>query len=301
MFFLVGPTAVGKTDIAAAVAEQCNAEIIGADAFQVYRGMDVLTAKPSREIRTRVPHHLVDVIPLTQDFNVAQYAEAALKCARKIAARGKMPIVVGGTGLYVKALTHGLSELPTADAAIRAELEACTLENLQAQLAKLDPACAAAIDTKNKRRLIRAIEVCRLTGRPFSQFRNNWNQPPAARACVLLTRNREDLYERINQRVDAMFRNGLLDEVRNLGAMSKTASQVIGLKEARACLDGKISEKECVALIQQATRRYAKRQLTWFRRESMFVPVDLSASFSSHTTIQSILEIARGPHRPTNV
>ncbi|MEI8343057.1 MAG: tRNA (adenosine(37)-N6)-dimethylallyltransferase MiaA, partial [Verrucomicrobiota bacterium] len=154
LFFIVGPTGVGKTGIAAQVAARCNAEIIGADAFQIYSGLDILTAKPSPELLKKIPHHLVDVIPPAQDFDVAQYLEMAGKAAQEIHSRGRLPIVAGGTGLYVKALTHGLSDLPKSNPALREKLEGCSLENLREQLQELDPDCAARIDLKNARRLV---------------------------------------------------------------------------------------------------------------------------------------------------
>ena len=272
MFILVGQTAVGKSEMAVAVAERCGAEIVGVDAFQVYAGLDILTAKPSRDLLNRVPHHLVGTVPLTENFDVEKYRQAAHAAIREIEARGKPALVVGGTGLYVRALTRGLGKLPAANAALRAELELLSLEELQAQYARLDPAGAAQIDLQNPRRLVRAIEVCILTGQPFSNFRNEWKTAGAAAINgVLLLRERDDLYARIDRRVIEMFRAGLLEEVRAAGEVSMTASQAIGLREARACLAGEITETEAIARIQQATRHYAKRQLTWFRREPTLV------------------------------
>lgn len=285
--FLTGPTAVGKTGIALETAARCNGEIIGADAFQVYRGLDILTAKPSVEARQRVPHHLVDVVPLSQRFDVAQYLDAAKLCANEITARGKLPVFVGGTGLYVRALTRGLCELPKADAAIRAKLESASLGELQQSYAQLDPAGAAGTDLKNKRRLIRAIEVCLLTGKPFSSFRNAWATPPEPVRGFFFTRERADLYERINRRVEAMFRDGVVEEVRRASEIGATASQAIGLKEIRALLAGEIGERESIGRVQQATRRYAKRQLTWFRRETSLTPINLSL----HTNLKSIVDL----------
>ena len=215
--FLSGPTAAGKTGIALQVAERCNGEIIGADAFQVYQGLDALTAMPSREERHRVRHHLIDFVPPGESFDVAQNLEAATRCADEIASRGKFPIFTGGTGLYIRALTHGLSDLPKADATIRAELEATGLEDLQKRYASLDPEGAKKIDLKNKRRLVRAIEVCLLTGKPFSSFRAEWEAPPQSAAGFFLRRDRDDLHDRINRRVVEMFRNGAVEEVRGRG------------------------------------------------------------------------------------
>ena len=276
LFFIVGPTGIGKTQLAAQVAARCNAEIIGADAFQIYTGLGILTAKPSTELRTQIPHHLMDQVPPSQNFDVAQYLEKATLAAQDITARGRLPLVVGGTGLYVRALTHGLSDLPKTDLELRAKLETFSLDELQNRLTQLDPIGATQIDLKNLRRLIRAIEVCELTGHPFSSFRNEWNKTPAGVSGVFLTRDRVELNARIDQRVQEMMREGLLDEVRAIQDCGGTASQAIGIKEARACLNGEITQHECIAQIQQATRHYAKRQVTWFKRESAFERLNLS-------------------------
>ena len=274
IFYLVGPTAVGKTSIAAEVAEACHCEIISADAFQVYQGMDILTAKPSQEILQRVPHHLVGTIPLTKSFDAAQFQAAASAAAAQIYARGKFPLVVGGTGLYVRALTHGLAELPTADPELRSELEPLSLEQLNRRYQELDPKGAMSIDSKNPRRLIRAIEVCLLTGKPFSSFRTEWRIPPENVAGVFLQRERRELYQRIDLRTEEMVKAGLFEEVKHLGQIGATACQVIGLAEARGFLAGDLTPEKAVDQIRQATRHYAKRQITWFQRETHFNPMD---------------------------
>lgn len=279
-FCLAGPTAVGKSEFALRLAEVCDAEIVGADAFQIYRGMDLLTAKPSAADRARIPHHLIDYVPRTETFDVARYLADATAAIAEIQARGKLPLVVGGTGLYFRALTRGLSPLPGPDPQLRAELEAKELPELQAQLSNLDPAGAAVIDLKNKRRVVRAIEVSMLTGKPFSSFRVEWEKTPVGEG-VLLVRERAELNRRIDARVVEMFENGLLEEVAGLGPLSATAAQAIGIAPVRTCLSGEISREECCRQIQIATRQYAKRQLTWFRREPMFSTVDLTIEFES--------------------
>ncbi len=275
-FVIAGPTAVGKSEIAVAVAERCGGEIVGADAFQVYAGLDALTAKPSPELLARVPHHLIGAIPLLQRFDVAQYLAVAERIIADIRARGRVPIVCGGTGLYVRALTHGLADLPPADATLRAELGRLPLEELQRRLAELDPHGAAQIDLKNPRRVIRALEVCLLTGRRYSSFREQWAATPDDVRGVFLTRDRGELYGRIDLRTEAMFSAGVVEEVGAAGEIGSTARQTLGLQEIRALLSGKMDRLACVAAIQQATRRYAKRQLTWFRREQALVPVNLT-------------------------
>lgn len=275
-FIIAGPTAVGKSELAVAVAEQCGGEIIGADAFQIYEGLDVLTAKPGADLRARVPHHLVGEIPLTQRFDVAQFATLAQQRIAEVRARGRLPILCGGTGLYVRALTHGLAELPGADATLRAELDARPLAELQRELARRDPTAAAQIDLQNPRRVIRALEVCMLTGRPFSSFREQWQTPPDGVRGVLLVRDRDELRQRIAQRTEAMFAAGVEDEVCATGEIGPTAEQAIGLREIRALLAGEITRAACIDAITLATRRYAKRQLTWFRREPALTIVNLS-------------------------
>ncbi len=256
------------------LAERVGGEIVGADAFQVYAGLPILTAQPSAEDRARVPHHLVGVIPLTHAFDVAQYLALARQQIEEIRGRGRVPVIVGGTGLYLRALLRGLADLPPADEALRAELSALSLVELQAELRQRDPVAARFIDLQNPRRLIRAIEVCRLTGRPFSSFREEWEHTASSEfRGYVLTRERDDLYRRIDQRVEAMFRDGVEDEVAALGEVGATAGQVLGLREIRERLAGRLTRAECIAAIQQATRHYAKRQLTWFAKEPALQPI----------------------------
>jgi tRNA dimethylallyltransferase len=275
---LAGPTAIGKSAIALQLAARLGGEIVGADAFQVYAGVPILTAQPSTADRSRVPHHLIGVIPLTHAFDVAQYLALARGALEEIRRRGRVPIVVGGTGLYLRALLRGLADLPPADEGVRAELAALSLAELQAELKERDPVGAGFIDLQNPRRVIRALEVCRLTGRPFSSFRREWEQTdsPEFRGYVL-TRTRDDLYRRIDARVEAMFREGVEEEVAALGEVGPTAGQVLGLREIRERLAGRLTRAECIAAIQQATRRYAKRQLTWFAKEPALQPLDAEA------------------------
>jgi tRNA dimethylallyltransferase len=283
VFFIVGPTATGKSDLAADVACDLDAEIISADAFQIYRGLDLLSAKPRAETLAKAPHHLIGTMAIREEMNAEKFRTTALRALDEISTRGKRAIVVGGSGLYIKALTHGLASLPKVDPKLRARLNALSTDELRSQLIDLDAEAARKIDVKNRRRLVRALEICLLTGQSVSAQRTQWgagpgpprSTPPATNG-VFVFRNRDELYERINRRVEAMFEHGVIEEVRATGAMSETASKMIGLKEIRELLAGKMLILQCVAAIQQATRHYAKRQLTWFRRQTNFEQLNLS-------------------------
>jgi tRNA dimethylallyltransferase len=296
VFFIVGPTAAGKSEIAAEIACRLNAEIINADAFQIYRGLDLLTAKPGEATLAKAPHHLLSAVPLSEEMNVEKFRVAAVEAIRDIHARGRNAIVAGGSGLYLKTLTHGLSRLPGADPKLRAQLSELSLDELCGQLFALDPAAVHKIDVKNRRRVTRALEICRLTGRPASEQRvhpvaaslreaprgqaethENYASHSEAATGVFLVRERAELYERVDRRVERMFADGVVEEVRTLRELGSTAEKALGLREIRSLLAGEISGAECVAKIQQATRHYAKRQLTWFQRQDNFEPLNLSS------------------------
>jgi tRNA dimethylallyltransferase len=293
VFFIVGPTAAGKSEIAAEIACRLNAEIVNADAFQIYHGLDLLTAKPDNTTLAKAPHHLLGVVPLGEEMNVETFRLAAVEAIRDIHARGKDAIVAGGSGLYVKALTHGLSKLPAANRQLRKELAQATVDELFVRLRELDPDGAERIDRKNKHRLVRAVEVCLLSGKPFSAQRTEWESALSVPKGVFVFRERAELYERIDRRVEKMFAEGVAEEVRTLRHLSSTAEKALGLREIRALLAGEISEPECIAKIQQATRRYAKRQLTWFQRQDNFEPLNLS----SHGYPEAIELIAQNARR----
>jgi len=283
-FFIVGPTATGKSKLAADVARELGAEIVSADAFQIYRGLDLLTAKPDASTLATAKHHLIGMTPLYEEMNAEKYRRAALRAIEEIHSRGKLAIVVGGSGLYIKVLTHGLAPLPESDPKLRERLNAMSLDELHTQLAELDPEAAQKIDLKNRRRVVRAVEICLRTGKPVSEVVarvGDSGQPGSTIPAtgVFVFHDREELYARINQRVEAMFENGVIEEVQAAGKVSSTASQMIGFREIRQLLDGPAdagSISQCIATIQQATRRYAKRQLTWFRRQTNFPPLNLS-------------------------
>jgi tRNA A37 N6-isopentenylltransferase MiaA len=215
VFFIVGPTAIGKSEVAADVARDIKAEIVNADAFQIYEGFEILSAKPDPTALAKVPHHLIGTMSILQEMNAEKFRRAASQAIQQIQARGKLAIVVGGSGLYLKALTHGLG--------------------------------------------------------------GDWEKSDVDPQGVFVFRDRNELYDRINRRVETMFERGAIEEVRAVGAVSETASKMIGLREIRHLLAGKMSILQCIAAIQQATRRYAKRQLTWFRHQTSFPPLNLSS------------------------
>jgi tRNA dimethylallyltransferase len=288
---IAGPTAVGKSEIALRLAEQIGGEIISADSMQVYRGLDIGTAKPSPADRARVPHHLIDILDLTGSFDAAQFARLAHRTVAEIQSRGHVPVLCGGTGLYFKAFLDGLGEAPPANPTLRAELEATPLKNLLAELRERDLVTYEKIDRQNPRRVIRAVEVIRLTGQPFSAQQSRWGETPgepevglsrgddrtAQRAVptkikfFCFVRQPADLHTRINARVDAMFQRGLVDETRELLKhgleQNKTAMQAIGYRQVVEHLRRGRSLPETIELVKIRTRQFAKRQLTWFRAQ----------------------------------
>jgi tRNA dimethylallyltransferase len=280
-FFIVGPTAVGKSELAADVAAHTNAEIVSADAFQIYREFSLLTARPDCETLAKVPHHLFGEIGVDEEMNVERFRAMATKQIGGIHARGKRALVVGGTGLYVKALTHGLSPLPKSDPELRRQLSDMSLDELVSRLTTVDPAARSQIDLKNARRVIRALEIALVTGQPASVRRKTWSAEDSENSNsargVLVERDREELKERINRRVEQMFAEGIIEEVQSVrGKVGATAAKTLGLRQIGQLLDGRMTREECIRAIQTATRQYAKRQLTWFRHQSNFESLNLS-------------------------
>lgn len=273
---LTGPTGSGKSALALEIASRLNGEIVAMDSMTVYRGLDIGTAKPTAAERQRVPHHLIDVLDPWEAGNVAWWLDLARGAVQDIEARGRLAMLVGGTPLYLKAVLFGLFKAPPADAAVRQRLEAIAEHDgeaaLHERLRRVDPAAAARLHPNDRRRLIRALEVHELTGRPLSEQQREWTRPTdSARSpeVVCLDLPRAELYARIDERVLAMLDAGWLDEAKRVRELprplSREAAAAVGYRDLWRFLDGRQDWPKTVASIQQQTRNYAKRQLTWFR------------------------------------
>ena len=304
---IVGATATGKSSLAMAVAASREGEIVNADALQVYRGFDIGTAKPTAADRKRVPHHLLDILDPAEPFSAGEFARRARAAIEAIQKRERLPIIVGGSGLYVRALLEGISELPPPDPALREELrDRCRqegLEGLRNRLAELDPATAARIESGDSQRTLRALEVVLSTGRPLSKWVAD--QPFGAQRMdaekVGLTLARTLLYDRIEERIGRMLEAGWVDEVARLLASGLTpdapAFQAIGYRQLARHLTGDLSLEEAVAEVVLATRRYAKRQETWFRRESGIHWLDVDEVGDPVTEVLAWLDTRGDRHR----
>ena len=278
LVILTGPTAVGKTDLSIRLAKAVGGEIVSADSMQVYRHMDIGSAKVTPEEMDGVPHHLIDVLEPSEDFNVVAFQTMAKEALRGIYGRGHIPVVVGGTGFYIQALLYDIDFTESdADTALRQELEQLAAERgpeyLHAMLRSIDPASAEAIHSNNIKRTIRAIEFYRQTGEPISVHNEEQREKesPYNFLYYVLNTDRAALYGRIDRRVDAMMEQGLLEEVRRLSAMGcdrqMVSMQGLGYKEILAYLEGEYSLEEAIRIIKRDTRHFAKRQITWFKRE----------------------------------
>jgi tRNA dimethylallyltransferase len=277
--FVCGATASGKTAYALRMAEELAGEIVNGDAFQLFRGIEILSAAPGEEDKAAFAHHLFGVLEPGEKCDAGRYIEMAMPVISEIQSRGKIPIVVGGSGLYLKFLTHGPSPLPKGDALMRAEMEEQTLENLLEELEIIDPVEAAQVNRGNKRYVSRSLEICRLTGEKVSELRDGWERKTAELEKTLkgvwLLRERADLHERIAMRTRQMLSEGALEEVAALAEIQGNWEKAIGVKEIRQFLAGDISREQCEELIVFATRQYAKRQETWFRREKWLERIDI--------------------------
>ena len=304
---ITGPTATGKTRLGILLAQRLDGEIISGDSMQIYRGMDIGTAKPTPAERAAAPHHLIDAADPSEEWSVSRYVEAADAAAQDILARGKLPVVVGGTGLYIDSLVRGLDfcERSGAEDICRAELEErydeIGGEGLLRELAQVDPERASKLHAADKKRIVRAMEVYLLTGKTITEH----DAESAARAprydaayIILDYAERARLYARIDARVDEMVEQGLFEEVERLSraGLSATARQAIGYKEPAAALAGELSRAEAVELIKRESRRYAKRQLTWLRRkpDALWIRWGKEPDFESAARDSTAFLAARG-------
>ena len=300
---IVGPTGCGKTELSVALAKKTGAEIISCDSMQVYRGLDIGTAKVTEEEKCGVPHHLIDIISPFESYSVSDFCADAKACAKEIFKKGRPAIVVGGTGLYVDSFIKDtdFNEGASADEAIREELSLFAEKNgahaLHEMLRDIDPESAASIHENNIKRVIRAIEYHRTTGETISEHNRKTKEKPSPYRYVyiFLTRNREELYERIDKRVDLMMQKGLLSEVWTLFEMGlskkHTAMQALGYKELMWYIEGRCTLSEAVRILKRDSRRYAKRQLTWFGRNKEANIVNLSDFSSQGEVLERVLDI----------
>ncbi len=295
---ICGPTASGKTALSVELAKELDAEIISADSMQIYKGMDIATAKPSLAERDGIPHHLMDFLDPCEAFSVADYVRLARERIEDIASRGKLPMIVGGTGLYISSLINNIQfEESECDYAYREELRQLAAQKgngcLMDMLREIDPETAANLHENNQSRVIRALEVYKITGKTMSQLQKESRTIPSPyEPCMIaLDYDRSQLYDRINRRVDIMLDSGLLDEAREfyLREDYPTAAQAIGYKELLPFLRGEEELETCVERLKQETRKYAKRQLTWFRRDNRINWIKVT----DDTDSREILEIAK--------
>ncbi len=304
LIILTGPTAAGKTSLSLSLAEAVGGEIVSADSMQVYRGMDIGTAKIRPEETRGIPHHLIDVCDPTEDYNVARFVQEARRVLPGIYERGHVPVLAGGTGYYIQALLYGIDFAEEEDTAeIRAELMAYAgahgAEALHRRLAEIDPDAAEAIHPNNVKRVVRALEYHAANGGRISEHNRREREKEAVfqSAYFVLTMDRARLYERIDRRVEQMFEEGLADEVRGLlaGGLSRGAvsMQGLGYKETAAALCGEMTMEEAKARIQRDTRHFAKRQLTWFRRERDVIWLDKDSYTGEEALLAEMLRILR--------
>ncbi len=276
LFIITGPTGSGKTDISLRIAQKANnVEIISADSMQIYRGMDIGTAKVSEEVRRLIPHHMIDIVDPWQSYSLGKYIRDARAAVAAIESKDKQALIVGGTGLYIKSLIHGIFSGPEADWRYREELNLIALEKgpdyLHDMLAKVDPVSAARLHKNDHKRVIRALEVYEKTGAAISGLQKQFNEkePEFEYSIFVINRPKDDLRKRIDDRVENMFKAGLVGEVmelkNNFNGLSKQARQALGYNETLQCLNNEITLDEAKENIKRNTKKFAKRQLTWFK------------------------------------
>ena len=293
--YLTGATASGKSALAMHLAKRLGGEIISVDSMQVYCGLNIGTAKPSSEEQAEVPHHLIDVAQLSEAFDAAQFVRLAKSASESISSRGRIPIFCGGTGLYFRALMEGLGNSPPSDELLRDELSLLPFESLVAELKIKDPKAAKQIDLKNPRRVLRAVEVIRLTGRPYSEQRIGWDKlkrVPENLFCI--NREVDVLNQRIHKRVDEMFSLGLIEETQILIKQglrdNRNACQALGYRQVLDLLDGELSLESVVDKVKIKTRQFAKRQRSWFRNQMQCDLLD----WSEDENVDSFCELLLG-------
>jgi tRNA dimethylallyltransferase len=309
-WFLTGATATGKTSVSLEMARRLDAEIISLDSMAIYRGMDIGTAKPSLQIRQRFPHHLIDIVDPPDSFSVSQYQQSALEKIGEIQGRGKQVLFVGGTALYLKVLLRGMFEGPPADwnfrNQIQAELQEMGAEFLHQRLEMVDPVSAHLIHPNDQRRIIRALEVLRLTGKPISHWQMQFDEGRRSDECRVFTLRhpRSVLHERIERRVEQMFEIGLIDEVSGLlqryQQLGKTASQAVGYREVIDHLEGKLDLQQTVEQVKSRTRKFARHQETWFRGLSECRMIDLAGELDPGSIAEQLIELGRQVPTPEN-
>lgn len=302
---LCGPTASGKTDLGVRLAQRLDGEIVSADSMQIYKGMNIASAKPTEEEKRGIPHHMMNFLEPHKAYSVADYVEAAHICIREINARGKLPLIVGGTGLYISSLIDNLKFDDTgSDGAFRREMKKYAEEKgneaLWERLRQIDPKTAEKLHPNNLNRVIRALEVFHISGTTISRAQeiSREEESPYEAYYIMPDYSREELYRRIDGRVDKMLDMGLLEEAREFFSHSDyiTSSQAIGYKELKPFIDGEKTLEECVLRLKQATRNYAKRQLTWFNKIKKLHRVEVSGSVGDERVSQIASEISEARH-----
>ena len=278
--YVCGPTASGKSSLAVELACLLGGEIVNADAYQLYRGLEIISAAPDASELSSAPHCLYGVLEQEELCDAMRFREMALIAIAEIQSRGKLPIITGGSGLYLKFLSHGPSSVPTGDETLREQLSLESDDALVARLSEIDPEGAALTNLKNRRYVIRALEICLLTGRKMSEVKNDWKHKSAAieknLRGVYLQWDKDLLRERINRRVDIMLESGAIEEVAALKNPSATCEKAIGIPQIKSYLAGEINLGECKERIAAATRQYAKRQRTWFSKENWLTPCPIN-------------------------
>ncbi|RJO63944.1 MAG: tRNA (adenosine(37)-N6)-dimethylallyltransferase MiaA [Candidatus Omnitrophota bacterium] len=301
IFFLVGPTATGKSKVAIILAKKLKAEIVSCDSMQVYKGLDIVTSKPALADRRKISHHLIDVISPKEQYDVSRYRRNAMNAIGKILRKHKTPLFVGGTGLYMSVVIDGIFKHKSGNSRIRAKLyrEASHKGSTQLfeRLVRVDPEASARIHPHDLRRIVRALEVFEATGQPISKLQKQ-REGLAGKyevACVCLDMEKPALYRRIEQRVDHMFKAGLVEEVKKLsrGALSKTASLALGIREVQGYLKGLYGLDEAKQLLKRNTRLYAKRQLTWFRKDKRIKWIKITAGDSAYGIAGKVIKLLR--------